>query len=63
MSEAQLPRCPECGAEVRCGMKLGEERCWCMEHPPLAPDPSLPEGACLCRDCLVRRLRSQEDGA
>jgi len=62
-AEGTLPRCPDCGAPVRCGLRLGEERCWCMAHPPLAPDPTLPEGACLCEACLTRRLEAQARGS
>lgn len=51
--------CPACGEPVRCGMKLREERCWCMDHPPLAPDPALPADACLCERCLRERLARQ----
>jgi len=58
--EADPSRCPECGAELRCGARLGEERCWCDDLPALAPDPSLPDGACLCEACLRRRLAAQE---
>ncbi|MBW2312683.1 MAG: cysteine-rich CWC family protein, partial [Deltaproteobacteria bacterium] len=59
--EAGSPRCPECGAEVRCGARLGTERCWCTELPPVTPDSELPEGACLCEACLKRRLAAQDD--
>ncbi|NNL66480.1 MAG: hypothetical protein HKP30_09575 [Myxococcales bacterium] len=37
-------------------MRLGQDTCWCMAHPPLAPDPTLPADACLCERCLRRRL-------
>ncbi len=53
---ANLPRCPACGDEVRCGMRLGQERCWCADLKPVAPDPELPDGACLCERCLRKRI-------
>jgi hypothetical protein len=56
---AEPSRCAECGAEVRCGARLGEARCWCDDLPALVPDPSLPDGACLCEACLRRRLEAQ----
>jgi len=59
-SDAPVPRCPECGAAVPCGARLGRERCWCMDHPPLEPDPALPADACLCEACLRRRLAARE---
>jgi hypothetical protein len=43
-------------------MKLGLPRCWCMDHPPLLPDPSLPDDACLCERCLRERLARQAAG-
>lgn len=58
---APLPTstCPQCGAEFRCGMEGGDERCWCAELPPL---PQLPAqsgefaASCLCPACLRGRL-------
>jgi len=57
--DAELSRCPECGEALRCGARLGEERCWCMELPPLPPEPAL--DGCLCERCLRRRLAARED--
>lgn len=57
-------RCPECGAEVRCGAALGEDTCWCAELPAVQPRlEGLAEGArpaCLCEACLRRRVAEKE---
>jgi len=47
-------RCAQCGAAFVCGMKAGEERCWCAELPPLEP---VAGRDCLCRSCLEIELQ------
>ena len=54
---AETSACAECGAPLRCGARLGKARCWCMELPPLPPDPAL--DGCLCEACLRRRLEAR----
>ena len=47
-------RCQQCGESFTCGSK--GESCWCGDLPRLyPPDPAL---SCVCRDCLVGRIRS-----
>ncbi len=47
--------CPRCGAEFRCGMTGGDEKCWCASLPPVAPLPVPAPGtsaSCYCPACL-----------
>jgi uncharacterized protein (TIGR00290 family) len=43
--------CARCGAAFECGMKAGQERCWCVDAPHVHIDPSLE--SCLCPRCLA----------
>jgi hypothetical protein len=53
-------RCPECGAEVRCGAALGEDSCWCAGLPAVEPRAVAGEPpACLCESCLRRRVTEE----
>jgi len=52
-------RCARCDAPMSCNP---EGDCWCAELPP-GPMPVLKAGettGCLCRNCLVERLREHE---
>jgi hypothetical protein len=51
-------RCAACGAAFTCGMKSGEELCWCAALPPLDP---VPGRGCLCRTCFEGELRERTD--
>jgi hypothetical protein len=46
-------RCARCAAPFTCGLRAGEENCWCSGLPPLVP---LPGRDCLCRRCLADEL-------
>lgn len=47
--------CPNCGEAVDCGMRNGDESCWCFELPHVAPMPAKGSGArCYCSACLKR---------
>jgi uncharacterized protein (TIGR00290 family) len=49
-------RCARCGAAFECGMKAGNDRCWCADSPAVMPEPALT--GCLCPRCL-RTLRAR----
>lgn len=57
--------CPRCAAVFTCGMRAGEEVCWCVAHPPAFAVPAVetvPDtGACYCPDCL-RELIARKQG-
>jgi hypothetical protein len=50
--------CPRCGARFTCGMKAGEQRCWCAELPRLTANPELRK-SCFCPDCLKELLQRE----
>jgi uncharacterized protein (TIGR00290 family) len=52
--------CARCGAVFECGVKAGVERCWCVDAPPIAVDPSL--AGCLCPRCLRAEAQSGAPG-
>jgi hypothetical protein len=34
----------------------GCEACWCAKYPRILPMPANPNAACLCEECLQRRI-------
>jgi len=56
MPTTQPVLCPQCGADVECGMALGKDECWCASYPPLMAVPAAGDAACLCERCLRERL-------
>jgi len=58
MNMKQNTVCSSCGANFTCGIKAGENTCWCFELPnvmPLTPDDESAPG-CLCPKCLEARI-------
>jgi len=51
--------CPACGDALECGMRAGADTCWCADLPPVAPDPGLADGECLCERCLRERIAAE----
>jgi hypothetical protein len=59
--------CPACGEPVECGMRNGDETCWCFALPPALPMLREESAArCYCRKCLqklidiIEQLRRQK---
>jgi uncharacterized protein (TIGR00290 family) len=50
--------CARCGAAFECGMKSGQERCWCVDAPRAPIDPSFE--SCLCPRCLALEVVSAD---
>jgi hypothetical protein len=53
--------CSQCNAEMSCDP--GHE-CWCFDLPHVLPVPDQATTAttgCLCRECLVMKLKQQAD--
>ena len=48
--------CAGCGTPFTCGMRAGQEPCWCAGLPALEP---VPGRDCLCRKCLEAELRAE----
>lgn len=53
--------CPQCGAQVYCGMLNGEPRCWCFDMPRVMQVPEQKEAACLCKKCLEEAIGAQSE--
>ncbi|MFY9315636.1 MAG: cysteine-rich CWC family protein [Burkholderiales bacterium] len=54
-TSAPESRCAACRAAFSCGMKTGEEPCWCAALPAIEPTPGR---GCLCPRCLTGRVNS-----
>ncbi len=52
------PRCAGCGVAFTCGMRAGQEPCWCASLPALEP---VPGRTCLCRTCLEKEFSERAD--
>jgi hypothetical protein len=52
-------KCPQCGQPNGCAAVEGKERCWCfevvMDPAVLARVPPEKKGACVCRECGVKK--------
>lgn len=59
--------CPRCGAVFSCGMRAGEDVCWCVAFPPAFAVPAaetVPDtGACYCPACLAELVAAKERAA
>jgi iron complex transport system substrate-binding protein len=49
--------CPQCRAAFTCGFNSRPFKCWCAELPPLPKTAETSDG-CLCRECLLQKLRA-----
>ncbi|WP_164738448.1 cysteine-rich CWC family protein [Aquabacter cavernae] len=57
---ARRLRCERCGVDFACGAASSDTGpgCWCQDLPPLKE--RLPEGDCLCPDCLRGAAKQQQ---
>jgi hypothetical protein len=49
--------CAKCGAAMTCQPEGG---CWCAELPPIPLPPNLKSTGCLCRICLLEKIKAAE---
>ena len=45
----QAATCERCGARFSCGAASPQQRCWCVDYPPVSPAGA----SCLCPQCLA----------
>ncbi|HTZ47607.1 MAG TPA: cysteine-rich CWC family protein [Verrucomicrobiae bacterium] len=50
-------QCPQCGATFTCEP---QGHCWCSELPRLPLPPDLRSTSCLCRKCLLEKIKAAE---
>jgi hypothetical protein len=46
-----MKNCERCGQSFDCAMNRPDEKCWCVQAPPLEPIPKEYKD-CLCPKCL-----------
>jgi hypothetical protein len=49
--------CAKCGAAMTCHPEGG---CWCADLPRLPLPPNLESAGCLCRACLLEKIKAAE---
>lgn len=47
-------KCPQCGTEFDCGVKAGQNTCWCYAYQPVISPVEGDE--CLCPACLEKKI-------
>ena len=62
MTQPEASTCPQCGADLRCGVVSGDANCWCFDMPRVVAVPSADpaqKASCLCRACLAQLIDQQ----